>query len=657
MLKNQNQKLRRLLVCSFILFIVTFFVYGFAVDKLWFREDDLGTILNGIIRDWHDAVRVFSSDCRSFISPANYQRTSPNVFSGFLRPLQNVVFSAVYWLWGTNPQAYYLVHVGFHAANTALFFLVSNSILPMGLSVLAAGLFAFFPDVSWLTWIGTVQNSLALFFGLLSILLWYGFLRTRRRWILWCAGFAFFLSILARENGVFLPVWFFMGSLFMRRVKMWRERIVIKSKQFKELARKAWHDTWPFFAAVACFASMRLWAFGVATLPRTVHNMLLRYPLLAKACGQEPTVFSAPPIIANVSALSHGVAANSVATQAQAVSVGLHGQGFFSSVLHSVVSLLQKLLQIFVRWTSALGGIDLTTLFEQVLLLFVCGAILIMLINAYRYERSLLVWLALGALCTAWPGVVAYPTPRYLNFVYPFVILMVLYGAYRALYVCSHLRSRLVAMCILFCSVFGVGYRWQINVSALRQAALARFEYRQRFDTLFAQNNFAQQANFVLISSPFVSDIQSIFQSYTNNLGTMVVFDPFATLAERGCMGCRKDYRVKDVASDVSSIPGGFRLVSRDPEHCGWWLRMSDFPLAWLEDKRSYEWTDKSYLVGQWYRCSVGWFKINQAIDADSASDISFVFDKRWITKQTVFVAWDTFKGGYQVVPAQHLQV
>lgn len=155
---------KQILLSSVIIFVLTFCLLGFAVDTFWFREDDLGTILNGIIRSWDDFVRVFSADCRSFITPANYQRTSPNVISGFLRPMQNALFSVVYYFWGVSPHAYLLTHVAFHAANTALFFILCSLFLPLGYSWLAGLMFAFYPNISWLTWIGTVQNSLATFF-------------------------------------------------------------------------------------------------------------------------------------------------------------------------------------------------------------------------------------------------------------------------------------------------------------------------------------------------------------------------------------------------------------------------------------------------------------------------------------------------------------
>src|SRR5271163_4968886 len=92
-----------MLASGLILFFIVFLVFGFALDKLWFREDDLGTILNGLIHSWDDFVRVFSSDCRSFVTASNYQRTIPNIVSGFLRPIQNVVFTIVYFFFGVDP--------------------------------------------------------------------------------------------------------------------------------------------------------------------------------------------------------------------------------------------------------------------------------------------------------------------------------------------------------------------------------------------------------------------------------------------------------------------------------------------------------------------------------------------------------------------------
>lgn len=622
----------QILLCSGILFTLTFVLLGFAVDKIWFREDDLGTILNGIIRSWDDLIRVFSADCRSFITPANYQRTVPNVISGFLRPIQNVVFSVVYYFWGVEPQAYYLTHVAFHAANATLFFVLCSIFMPVTFSFAAGMLFAFYPDVAWLPWIGTVQNSLATFFLLLTCLLCL-----HRRLIL--AGFTFLCSLLSRESGILLPCWFFLGAY------------LFASSDYPKLGEKlkrALSYTWIFSLANGIYALMRLWSFGCATLPRTLRNAVLRYPWLSQYLGSNPVPTSTPAT--EIAAAVHQAA--SVATQPiEPVSsaVVAHATPFFQS-------LLNRLSAVFQSWAKSLFNIPIWTEAQMWWAVIGVTALVIFLCYAYRNHKALLFWLTFGAACTLWPGVLAYPSPRYINLVYPFVVFIVVYAVWLVYSRTANARARVV-IAGLFCCAAGwmVGKGIYINRCSLRSVAYDRYVYKQRFDDFFERYTFDRDARFVLLSSPFVSDIQSIFQAYLGNLDSVVVFDPFGTLAERGNMGCRKEYQVTDVESEIVPIPGGFRLISHDKEHCGWWLRFSDFPIAWSPEHRAYQWMKEPYRPGVWYGCSVGSFMINGMVDDDCVYDISFVFDRQWVDERTVFVAWDSMSGEYYVVDGSHL--
>ncbi|QQR49635.1 hypothetical protein IPF37_02220 [bacterium] len=47
---------------------------------------------------------------------------------------------------------------------------------------------------------------------------------------------------------------------------------------------------------------------------------------------------------------------------------------------------------------------------------------------------------------------------------------------------------------------------------------------------------------------------------------------------------------------------------------------------------------------------------IHQRIDGRFITDISFIFDSKWLTPDTVFVVWDSLKGEYQILKADHLQ-
>jgi len=54
MLYQKKSQWLLIALLSVTLFALTFLLLGLGVDRIWFREDDLGTILNGIIRSWDD---------------------------------------------------------------------------------------------------------------------------------------------------------------------------------------------------------------------------------------------------------------------------------------------------------------------------------------------------------------------------------------------------------------------------------------------------------------------------------------------------------------------------------------------------------------------------------------------------------------------------
>jgi hypothetical protein len=120
-------------------------------------------------------------------------------------------------------------------------------------------------------------------------------------------------------------------------------------------------------------------------------------------------------------------------------------------------------------------------------------------------------------------------------------------------------------------------------------------------------------------------------------------------------MGCHDDYRVQGVRSSITPIPGGFRLTSHDL-HCGWWLRCSDFPVAWNEQQRAYVWTDTPYQAGKTYPCSLGTFTIHAMASPDCMTDFSLMLDKRWVDTHTIFIFWDTMIGCYKRLDGTHLR-
>ncbi len=110
-------------------------------------------------------------------------------------------------LFGLNPGAYHIVNVFFHAANTALLFVLlwrlTQRLWP---SALVAALFAWHPlHVESVAWIAERKDVLSTFFALLALLSYAKFLRENSRYGYWLALVFFILGLLAKPMLVTLP--------------------------------------------------------------------------------------------------------------------------------------------------------------------------------------------------------------------------------------------------------------------------------------------------------------------------------------------------------------------------------------------------------------------------------------------------------------------
>ena len=606
--------------------MIVFCFFATAINQTWFREDDLGTLINGRVEDWASAVRVFFTDCRSFITPCNYQRTVPNFISALWRPLQNYIFSLIFYIFGPKSMAFYFLQVAFHAANAFLLFILYSLFVPLGLAFFGGLLFAFYPDVGWMIWASTLQNSLSVFFLILMMLclsklirLYNGLSFNLFDPLYLLAGGCYFFSLLSRESGIFLPAWLCSGVF-----------IYLMMTANPRFWSKAWQSIkicWVFFASNIAYFLLRIWAFGFGTLDRTFANLFIRFPFLN-----------------NIFAPTQNIV-NQAASQVSNMPIS---EPF--AAVSTPPNIFWTMWQKSILWLQAIFNILLQTRVDQICATIAVLALILFVIFAFKRQKLLLLWLILGLACLIWPSVLTYPSARYINAAYPMIVFIFIYSIY--LFYNSNKNIIGGLFCCIFCvaAIILAGRGLRSNIHKLEGFAHERVEYKKRFDKFFAQYKFKPDANFVLICSPYVSDIESIFQFYLNNYSVRLVFDPFSTVAESGVMGCNKDYRTVGVKSEITKITGGFRLTSHDEQRCGWWLRHSNFNVAWCAKERAYRWTDKPYIPGVWYECSIGHFMINKMANSDCVTDISFIYDSRWIDENTVFVAWNTQLGEYFVV-------
>lgn len=647
MAKSLKKFFTKKIVLAFTLFMVTVTLLACTVKQLWFREDDLGVIINGLIRSWDDFIKVFSADERSFACPVNYLRSKPNVLSGFARPLKNIFFSLVYYFQGLNVYAYYYLHVVFHALNAVLFFHLLSLWTSLGLAFLGGLLFAFYPDISWMTWIATFHNSLTTFLLLLSIICFYSYWnRSKKQLIafhmLFLSALTFFLSLLSRETGVFFPFWMFSGVFLLT---------ILPTKKFWLSCKTALAKTWVFFAVNVVYVLYKLAIFGVGSLDRTYNNLFLRFPFLAKFFKptSQTVVSTAQAVKTTVTqtlpaAAEHVEKVIPVATTQPALWEKLLAKG-------------EKLSDVFFTWSKALFSIESNTLQTHLIITGVWVVLASFLFHAYRSSKSLFLFFLIGFGIFAWPGILAYPSPRYINCAFPVIIALVIFGMHQIIkkhYQTDGEKSTVLALFGLCCfAIFNGAINNAVN---LRNSGYGNSRLKERYEVFFNENTFDSQANFMLVSCPFGSDTQNIFQYFTKNFDLQLAEEPFGYLSQNGIFGCTGDYQIKEVKRKIVPIKDGFRITSLDKEHCACSLRLSNHPLQWVEEEKAYRWKKNLHEVGKWHRCSVGKFMIHERLEDEFVTDISFVFDKKWIDENTVFVSWDTEKGKYIKLDASHLK-
>jgi hypothetical protein len=610
---------------SLILFSITFIFFAQAGRDIWFSLDDLGNIINGLIQGISDFFRVFSQDERAYIYPANFTIPKANVISGFYRPLQHIPFTLIYKYFGFYAFAYYLTSVAFHALNTVLIFYLFSYYMPLIFAFLSGLVFAFGPILDWITWISCLHNFMALFFMLLALLFFRLFcISSKLRWQ-FLAALMFLFSIISRENTIMLGLWLFCGVFLLTPSGFW-QRLKFAIKQ-----------TWMFFVVYFSYFLLRLNAFGLSSLDRTFNNLILKYPVLRNFLGVQVQV--AGTYGPTCSQIPH---AENCLHKPLVVSLSNHLSGWGESLLNK----LAALKSVFSQWGMGLLNIN----FDNVLIFLLGCCLIIFIIWAYRKNLMLFFTLCLGFLFFIWPGIVAYPSPRYISAAYPFLIFIF----FMAVYLISQRIERtslrtLLFLIITLASVAYVCNGINKNFSGIKSICQETRRYRQKFADFFEKHKFDPDVNFIVMGSPFASDIQNVFQAFLSNLDLKLAFVRESCIAQRGTMGCNADYRTVGVRSKIERIgKNGFRFISLDKDHCCWWMNYSHFPLKWSEGDRAYVWSADHPQVGKWYDFSMGKFIINDRVGQHFVTDVTFLIDDVWIDDKTVFVVWDSHLGRYE---------
>lgn len=573
----------------FAIFVLVLVPYAIAYQHHWFHPDDLGTILNGLVKNWRDFFRIFTEDMRNYSTPYNYNVATPNVISGYLRPIQNLFFSLIHPFFGTSYYPYLFTIVTFHALNSSLFFLVLTHMLSTSYAVLGALLFAFYPDTGWIGIICTFQHSLLIFFFLLSILAYLPLLKQKHSFgrspLFYLSGFFFLISLLSRENLIFLAPWIFLG-VYLLENKM----------------STAFAKTWIFFAATFVYFLFRLQAFGITTLPRTIRSATVILPFLKKIFPTSPSPLATAPQAVQVAQATVQKAAPVAAQKVASIT--------------PKITLLSKIQSKFFKFFEQIVNFMPRTFLSRTLALFLILFFIALFIISYRKHKKIFFFFVSGIPLFIWPSLMLSPYSRYMHPVYLLFITALLMGMFFASTRAIKAPYFLLAAWLL-CS----GFHINIFTQAQRKISVQNSALYQ-----FAQTaKIPPHSHLIFFAPPGeYSDLAERFQVMRNDF-TLNIAVVNLVISHAG-----PDYT-------ITSIPDGFRFTTTNPATSGWhFLRLR--PSRWNEAERAYNVATEYYKENQWYQFSMGKFIIHKMKNLANVQDISIVFNKKFLTKNTLFV-------------------
>src|SRR5262245_59858334 len=177
-------------LAGLVLVALTVFAYQPAWNAGFIWDDDAYVTHNALLTAPDGLKRIwFSLD-----SPSQYF------------PLVYTTFRLEHALWGLNPVGYHWVNILLHAVNALLVWRLLSRLKVPG-AWLAAGIFALHPvNVESVAWVSELKNVQSLFFSLLALLAWVGFVEHPERWRSYGLAVLFYaLALFSKTTACTLP--------------------------------------------------------------------------------------------------------------------------------------------------------------------------------------------------------------------------------------------------------------------------------------------------------------------------------------------------------------------------------------------------------------------------------------------------------------------
>ncbi|KKP24454.1 MAG: hypothetical protein SZ59_C0002G0300 [candidate division TM6 bacterium GW2011_GWF2_28_16] len=214
MIKN-----KKIFVC-FLIMLLGFLVFMQFQRDWGIEADDYAVIYSSNIKSFKQLKNIFMiKDFRAMAFPCNYKNDNLSIFNSYYRPFSLVFMSLQVKLFNKTPSGYFIIIVIFHVLNAILFFLLASRFLSIIFSLLGSLFFLFHISLGpWFGWIATQNYMIALFFCLLSLHFFFGYLKSKKIVQLVLSNIFFFIALLTFEIVLFFPFLllnlFFIDGLF-----------------------------------------------------------------------------------------------------------------------------------------------------------------------------------------------------------------------------------------------------------------------------------------------------------------------------------------------------------------------------------------------------------------------------------------------------------
>jgi protein O-mannosyl-transferase len=187
-----------------ILILISLALYAPTLRNDFVTDDKLQILQNPLVLEGKNLGRAFTADVWSFALGSKYRAGLTNYY----RPLQLLVYTAEYQLFGDHPAYWHLFNILLNAADVALVYLLLASLATPALGFWTAFWFAVHPMHSEpVAWVAALPELQCTFFLLLSMLCYHRARSGGKPLPQVILGALFFLAaLLSKEAALLFPV-------------------------------------------------------------------------------------------------------------------------------------------------------------------------------------------------------------------------------------------------------------------------------------------------------------------------------------------------------------------------------------------------------------------------------------------------------------------